>query len=444
MMPSLTTVILAAGKGTRMKSAQPKAMQLLAGKPLITHLINSVRHLTDHILVVVGPDMAELEKEVRPFETIIQTERKGTGHAALTASEILKNEGDVLILYADNPLVTPETLAALVALHRQHKGSLTLTGMNLQNPSHYGRLIKNDEGTIERIVEYKDATPEERMMTLCNAGMLCADASSLKKWLRQLTPSNAQNELYLTDIVAFAAQEGPVFCLEADPEELVGINSRAELAEAEHILQNRYRLKAMESGVTLQDPSSTYLSMDTSIESDVLIEPHVFIGPQVTIKTGAHIRAFSHLEGCTIEKNAVIGPYARLRPGTICEENAHVGNFVELKNTILGKQSKANHLSYLGDCSIGENTNIGAGSITCNYDGFFKHKTSIGANAFIGSNTIMVAPVTIGAYSITAAGSVLTDDVPDKAMAFGRARQIILKGRGLAHQQALKTKKEQN
>ncbi|UMM63241.1 bifunctional UDP-N-acetylglucosamine diphosphorylase/glucosamine-1-phosphate N-acetyltransferase GlmU [Aristophania vespae] len=443
MTPSLTAVILAAGKGTRMRSSKPKAMQPLAHKPMVAHLIDSVARLTDKIIVVIGPDMADLEQAVAPHKVIIQTERKGTGHAALTASKAF-GEGDVIILNADNPLVSSETLASLVKLRRTEKAALTVIGMNLDDPAQYGRLVQNQHGEIERIVEYKDATEQERSITLCNAGMICAPASSLRKWLKDITPHNAQNELYLTDIVGFAAKEGSVLCLQADQDELVGINSRAELARAEQLLQKKLRLRAMDNGVTLIDPSSVYFSADTIIEPDVLIEPNVFIGPGVTIKTGAHIKAFSHLEGCVVGENSLIGPYARLRPGTICEEGTHIGNFVELKNTTLGRKSKANHLTYLGDSEIGPNVNIGAGTITCNYDGYFKHKTTIGAHSFIGSNTIMVAPLKIDDNTLIAAGSVLTKDVPSGAMAFGRAQQVNIEGRGSAYKERLKAKKDQS
>ncbi|MXV35286.1 MULTISPECIES: bifunctional UDP-N-acetylglucosamine diphosphorylase/glucosamine-1-phosphate N-acetyltransferase GlmU [unclassified Saccharibacter] len=442
-MTSMTTaVILAAGMGTRMKSRSPKAMQRLANRPMVTHVIEMASAIVDRIVVVVGPDMTELEETVAPHQTVVQKERLGTGHAALTAMPYV-GEGDVVFLYADNPLLTSRTLERLLRA-RQNGARLSLLGMRPANPAHYGRLVAGRNGTIERIVEYKDASPEERAITLCNAGMMCADASLFRQWLEKIEPNNAQGEYYLTDVVSLASSSGEVCCVEGDENELIGVNSRMELARAEALLQDRLRLQAMENGATLVDPASIFLSADTQISPDVTIEPHVFLGPQVILREGCTIRAFSHLEGCIVEANAAIGPYARLRPGTTCSEGSHVGNFVELKNTVLGEGSKANHLSYLGDTTIGEKTNIGAGTITCNYDGVFKHKTTIGNNSFVGSNSIIVAPVTVGDNTLIAAGSVITENIPNKAMALGRAKQVIKAERGLAYQRALKTKKEQS
>lgn len=442
MTSTTTAVILAAGMGTRMKSRRPKALQRLAHRPMIEHIITTAEQLFDHIVVVIGPDMDDLAHIVAPHKTVVQQERLGTGHAALTAMPLVE-EGEVAILYADNPLITAHTMARLVQTYRQG-AHLSLLGMRPHNPAQYGRLVTTKEGRVQKIVEYKDATAQERAIPLCNAGMMCADARQLQGWLQQIAPNNTQGEYYLTDVVALAAKNGEVTYVEASEDELIGVNSRAELAEAERQLQQRLRLQVMEAGVTLIDPPSVFLSADTVVGEDITIEPHVFIGPHVVLKSGCTIRAFSHLEGCTVEKNAVIGPYARLRPGTVCEEESRVGNFVELKNTHLGKQSKVNHLSYIGDADVGEGANIGAGSITCNYDGFFKHKTHIGPHSFIGSNSIMVAPLSIGAYTVSAAGSVLTQDVPSDAMAFGRARQVNKTGRGRAHQNTLKAKKGQN
>lgn len=441
-MSSVTTaVILAAGMGTRMKSRLPKAMQRLGNRPMISHLIDTAEKVVDQIVVVIGPDMEQLARVVTPHKTVVQSERLGTGHAAKIGLDAIQ-EGRAIILYADNPLLTQETMQHLLAAYTQET-SLALLGMTPNTPGHYGRLITNKEGGVTRIVEFKDASEEEKQITLCNAGMMCADVKHLKEWLGKITPNNAQNEYYLTDIVQLAAQQGRVSCVEGSENELAGINSRTELAIAENRLQERLRQHAMEQGVTLVDPSSIYLSTDTVLASDVTIEPNVFIGPNVTLHEGCTIRAFSHLEGCTVHSGAIIGPYARLRPGAICEAESHVGNFVELKNATLGRGSKANHLSYLGDAKIGEYSNIGAGSITCNYDGVFKHQTTIGSRCFVGSNSIMVAPVQIGNDALTAAGSVITQSVPAEALAFGRARQTNKMGQGLALKQALKKKKEQ-
>ena len=441
MSSTTTAIILAAGMGTRMKSRHPKAMQRLGNRPMIWHLIETARKVVDRIVVVIGPDMDELARTVAPHETVIQNERLGTGHAARTGVEIL-DEGKAVILYADNPLLTADTMKRLLDAH-EGDNVLSLLGMRPRDPGHYGRIITGPDGRAERIVEYKDASEEEKNITLCNAGMMCADVTDLKEWLGSITPDNAQKEYYLTDIVALAARKGRVSCVEGSEEELAGINSRSELAQAESRLQARLRHQALEQGVTLVDPASTFLDSDTVLASDIVIEPHVFIGPGVTLEEGCTIRAFSHLEGCTVKAGAVIGPYARLRPGTVCRENSHVGNFVELKNTDLGAGAKANHLTYLGDSQIGNESNIGAGSITCNYDGVFKHRTIIGERCFIGSNSIMVAPVRIGDDAMTAAGSVITDVVPSAALAFGRARQENKHNKGLALQQALRKKKEQ-
>lgn len=441
MSSTTTAIILAAGMGTRMKSRLPKAMQRLGNRPMIWHLIETARQVVDRIVVVIGPGMDDLAKQVAPHETVIQYERLGTGHAAKTGVDVL-DEGRAVILYADNPLLTVNTMQQLLDAH---KGGhiLSLLGMRPTVPGHYGRVVTGTNGEVERIVEYKDASDAEKNITLCNAGMMCADVSRLKDWLGRITPENAQNEYYLTDIVALAAQQGQVSCVEGTEAELAGINSRAELAEAENRLQQQLRQKALEQGATLVDPSSIFLDPDTTIANDVVIEPHVFIGPGVTLEEGCVIRAFSHLEGCVVKNGAIIGPYARLRPGTICHENSHVGNFVELKNTELGVGSKANHLTYLGDAQIGVASNIGAGSITCNYDGVFKHKTTIGDRCFIGSNSIMVAPIRIEDDAMTAAGSVITQVVPSGALAFGRARQENKEDKGRALQQALQKKKEQ-
>lgn len=441
MSPTTTAIILAAGMGTRMKSRLPKAMQRLGNRPMIWHLIETARQVVDRIVVVIGPGMDDLAKQVAPHETVIQYERLGTGHAAKTGVDVL-DEGRAVILYADNPLLTVNTMQQLLDAHKEGD-ILSLLGMRPTVPGHYGRVVTGTNGEVERIVEYKDASDAEKNITLCNAGMMCADVSRLKDWLGRITPENAQNEYYLTDIVALAAQQGQVSCVEGTEAELAGINSRAELAGAENRLQQRLRKQALEQGATLVDPSSIFLDPDTTIANDVVIEPHVFIGPGVTLEEGCVIRAFSHLEGCVVKNGAIIGPYARLRPGTICHENSHVGNFVELKNTELGVGSKANHLTYLGDAQIGVTSNIGAGSITCNYDGVFKHKTTIGDRCFIGSNSIMVAPIRIEDDAMTAAGSVITQVVPSGALAFGRARQENKEDKGRALQQALQKKKEQ-
>ncbi|MGL4686394.1 MAG: bifunctional UDP-N-acetylglucosamine diphosphorylase/glucosamine-1-phosphate N-acetyltransferase GlmU [Commensalibacter sp.] len=421
-------VILAAGMGTRMKSRLPKALQPLAGKPMLRYLLDHVEQVFDRIVVVIGPDMEEVAKIAAPHQIVVQKDRLGTAHAALQAEAYFGN-GEVAVLYADNPLITSETLKSLLKTRQQDGVTMALMAMLCDDPKAYGRVIEN-HGWVERIVEYNDATPEEKAVRLCNAGVLCASADFLKKCLHQVKNDNSKGEYYLVDIVKLAVEDGKkVKAHRAPEEELRGINSKSELAEAEQIVQKHLRKKAMDNGVTMIAPETVYLSADTILEPDVLIYPHVVFGLNVQVKTGVEIRSFSHLEGCNIEENAIIGPFARLRPGSHIGNAAHVGNFVELKATYLGDGAKANHLTYLGDAEIGSKTNIGAGTITCNYDGVNKHRTIIGKEVFIGSDSILVAPVTIGDKSLIAAGSVLTQDVPDGAMAFGRAKQVNKAGR---------------
>lgn len=438
--PRTTAIILAAGLGTRMKSRLPKALHRLGNQPMINHLIATARQVFDDVVVVTGPDMPELEKAVRPFRTVTQVERLGTAHAANTARDLFGN-GDVAILYADNPLITADTMQRLLEARRQG-ASLALLGMRPAEPGRYGRIVE-DHGRVVKIVEFKDATEEERRITLCNAGVMCAGADDFRTWLANVRDDNAQGEYYLTDVVEMAAKAGPVICVEALEAELAGVNSRSELARAEATLQTRLRNAAMDAGVTLVAPESVFLSTDTVLEADVTVEPNVFFGPGVTVRSEALIRAFSHLEGCEVGEGAMIGPYARLRPGTLCAAHTHVGNFVELKNVELGEGAKANHLTYLGDASVGAGTNVGAGTITCNYDGVFKHRTMIGERVFVGSDSILVAPVSIGDDALIAAGSVITHDVPAGDLALGRARQTLKSGRGLQIKQSLKARKEQ-
>ncbi|MCX7380943.1 MAG: bifunctional UDP-N-acetylglucosamine diphosphorylase/glucosamine-1-phosphate N-acetyltransferase GlmU [Alphaproteobacteria bacterium] len=423
-----TAVILAAGFGTRMKSALPKTLHKVAGKPMLRHLIDSCAEVFDRIVVVVGPETEAVGRAAAPWPAVVQVERLGTAHAALQA-EAHFGEGEVAVLYADNPLITPATLRRLLDRRAQGDIGLALLAMRPTDPAKYGRVI-GAGGFVERIVEYKDATEAERAVGLCNAGVLCADAGRMLAWLRAVKNDNEAGEYYLTDTVALACAEGAlVAAVEAPESELLGINSRAEQARAEAEVQKRLRAAAMDAGVTLIAPETVFFAMDTVIGNDVIVEPNVVFGPGVRIESGAHIRAFSHLEGCVVQSGAIIGPYARLRPGADIGAGAHIGNFVEVKAASIGAGAKANHLSYIGDASVGPRTNIGAGTITCNYDGFSKFRTTIGADAFIGSNSILVAPVTIGDGAITTAGSVITADVEPDAMAFGRARQEVRPGR---------------
>ena len=423
-------ILLAAGQGTRMRSALPKTLHPIAGRPMLRHLLASVEQVFDRMVVVVGPEMPALEKAAAPHPTVVQAERLGTGHAALQAAPLLEGfKGDTAVLYADNPLIGAETLRRLRAA-RQGAG-LALLAMRPADPAKYGRVLTDASGAVTRIVEWADATEAERAVGLCNAGVVCAAASDLFRWLRMVRNENRQGEYYLTDVIAIAAAEGVrVVAVEAPEAELRGINSRAELAEAEAEMQRRLRRAAMDGGATLIQPESVVFSHDTVLGRDVTVGPNVVFAPGVTVEDEVEIRAFSHLEGCTVRRGAVIGPFARLRPGTVVERGAHVGNFVELKGAVLGEGAKANHLTYLGDAEIGAGANIGAGTITCNYDGVNKHRTVIGEGAFIGSDTALVAPVKVGARAITAAGSVITEDVPDDALAIARGRQANKEGRG--------------
>ena len=431
---SNTAILLAAGFGTRMKSAMPKAMHRIAGRPMLTHLIESCAGVFDRIVVVVGPGMDALAAIAAPHAVVVQHDRLGTAHAALQAAGYF-GTGDVTVLYADNPLIRPDTLRRLLAERGQ--AGLALLAMRPADPGRYGRVVM-DGADVTRIVEWADANEAERAIGLCNAGVLCAPAAAFVGWLRAVTPS-PKGEYYLTDCVALARADGVrVAAVEAPAEELRGVNSRAELAEAEATVQGWLRTAAMAGGATLTAPDTVMLSADTVLAPDTVVGPYVVFGPGVRVETGAEIKAFSHLEGAHVGEGAVIGPYARLRPGTVVEADAHVGNFVELKATRLGTGAKANHLSYLGDSTVGPGTNIGAGTITCNYDGYAKHRTTIGAGVFVGTSAVLVAPVTLGDGAFVAAGSVITRDVAADDMAFGRAQQTVRAGRAKLYRDARK------
>ena len=412
-----------------MKSALPKALHRIAGRPMLNHLIAQCETVFDRVVVVIGPGMAGVAKEAAPHTVVVQEDRLGTAHAALQA-EAHFGDGDVAVLYADNPLIRPETMRRLLAA-RQEAG-LALLAMRPLDAGKYGRVILRG-GNVERIVEWADATEAERGEGLCNAGVLCASAGDFRRWLHAVRPSAAKGEFYLTDCVALANAEGQrVSAVEAPWEELRGVNSRVELAEAEATVQSWMRIAAMEAGVTLTAPGSVQFSWDTQLAADVTVGPNVVFGPGVTVETGAEIRAFSHLEGCRVGPGALVGPFARLRLGTVLEADVHIGNFVEVKATRVGRGAKANHLTYLGDSEVGEKTNIGAGTITCNYDGFNKFQTKIGAGVFVGTASVLVAPVRLGDGAFVAAGSVVTRDVPADAMTFGRAQQVDKPGRAAA------------
>jgi bifunctional UDP-N-acetylglucosamine pyrophosphorylase / glucosamine-1-phosphate N-acetyltransferase len=424
---STNLIILAAGKGTRMNSDSPKVLHAVAGAPLLIHAMKAGASLEPaRTVIVAGHGADEVSKAARAYdesaEIVLQTEQNGTGHAVLCTKDALaKATGDVLVLYGDTPFISPETLSDM----RDARATfdVVVLGFEAADPARYGRLVM-DGNTLERIVEFKDASDDERAITFCNSGVILCSAAHMFELLAQVTNNNASGEYYLTDIIGLARAAGlSATAVACDEAETMGVNSRADLAAAEAAFQARARREALEAGVTLTAPETVFFAHDTYIGPDTIVEPNVVFGPEVTIENGAHIRAFSHIEGAHVSRGAVVGPYARLRPGAELSENVHVGNFVEIKNATLAEGAKANHLTYIGDASIGEGTNIGAGTITCNYDGVFKHHTHIGARAFIGSNTMLIAPVSVGDEAMTATGAVVNKDVPEGAMAISRTPQ---------------------
>ena len=433
-IPNFAVVILAAGQGTRMRSDTHKVLHPIAGKALLMHLLDSVDRLgAEKRVVVVGKGRDQVEKALGGREVTIahQAEQKGTAHAVQQARDALAGyEGAVLILYGDTPFVEPETLKRMLDRLDGNGGpGVVVLASTPDDPLKYGRIILGEGDHIAKMVEYKDATEEERAVRLCNSGMMAVRAKDLFRWLDQVGNDNAAGEYYLPDVVNIAAAEGrDAVVIEGDPYETAGVNSRAELAHLELDWQRRRREQALQDGATLIDPESVWFAADTRLGRDVTVEPHVVFGPGVEIADGATIKAFSHIEGAIIATKAVIGPFARLRPGAKIGEKAKVGNFVEVKKAVLGPGAKANHLSYIGDADVGADANIGAGTITCNYDGFGKYSTVIGAGAFIGSNTALVAPVTVGDGAIVGAGSVITKDVEADSLAMERNEQKGIAG----------------
>ena len=419
-----TAIILAAGLGTRMRSRLPKVLHRLAGVPMLTHLIGNLEGAYQRIIVVTGPDMAEVATCAAPHRTVIQHERRGTADAARAAQDWF-GDGLVSLVYGDNPLLSPAIFQSLLAaVGGASKADLALIGTRPREPGSFGRIIAQGDA-VERIVEFADASADERAVDLCNVGGFTAQAEDIRRWLGAIDNNNAKGEFYLTDLVARARAEARlVQVIEAPWEDCLGVNSRAELAVAEASVQGRLRAAALAAGVTMTAPETVFLAADTVLEADATIEPNVIFGPGVRVARDVTIRGFSYLEGCTIEAGAVIGPFARVRPGSVIEQAAHVGNFCEVKATRLGAGAKVNHLSYLGDAEIGARTNIGAGTITCNYDGKVKHRTVIGADVFVGSDVALVAPVRVGDGAIIAAGSIITEDVAPDALALARARQV--------------------
>ena len=441
---SLAVVILAAGRGTRMKSASPKVMHALAGRPMIQTLIETIEGLSpEKIIVVAGPDMPELEKAAAPHSVVVQAQRDGTGGAVRCALPALKGfEGNVLIVLGDTPLVKKETLRALIKA--KGSGALSVLGCKMSDPAGYGRLKMAADGSLEAIVEDRDANLADKAIDLVNTGVFCVDSAKLAGWLSKLDNKNAQGEYYITQLPALAvADGGKVFISTTKDEgEVRGCNTRGDLALLEKTLQDRLRAKHMAAGVSLQDPQSVYFSCDTQVASDVVIEPQVFFGPGVRVEAGAHIKAFSHIEGSAIGKNVSVGPFARWRPGAEIGSGARIGNFVEIKASKIGKRSKIGHLAYVGDCEMGEDVNFSAGAITVNYDGFQKHKTVIGKGVMVGSNVNLVAPVRIDNGAFVAAGSTITEDVPANALSIARDVAEIRKGWAAAYRKKKAAKKK--
>lgn len=427
-------VILAAGKGTRMKSALPKVMHAVGGRPMMDWSIALARDAgCARIVAVVHPSqdvlIAHLESAHPDVAIAFQDPPQGTGHAVRCAEDALQGfDGELAILYGDSPLVPVAVIEALfdgVACG----AALGVLGFEAADPGLYGRLITNAAGDLEAIVEAREATPEQLKVRICNSGVMAGHAKAVFRLLQKITNSNAKGEYYLTDLVGLARAEGGRCALvTATEDDLIGCDSKSDLAEAEGIFQARARKSLMESGVTLVAPETIFVSYDTAIAADVVVEPHVVFGPGVSVAAGVRIRAFSHIEGAVIGEGCEIGPHARLRTGTVLGRDVRIGNFVETKNTAMGDGAKANHLAYLGDGAIGSGANIGAGTIFCNYDGFQKHQTNVGAGAFVGSNSALVAPVSIGDGAYIGSGSVVTKDVPADALAVGRAPLMTREG----------------
>ena len=425
-------VILAAGLGTRMESAVPKVLHRLAGRPMLAHLLATISPLgLDPVVVVTGKGMDTVAEAAAPYKTVVQDPPLGTGDAVLAAKDALGGfEGTVLVLFGADPLITPGTITRVLAARQQKpRPAIVVLGFRASDPGTYGRLVTAPDGSLEAIAEAGDAAPEQLAITLCNSGLMAIDAKHLWGWLDRLGDDNAKGEYYLTDIIALARADGlPCAVVEGDEAELIGIDSRADLARAEATVQNQLRRAAMDAGATLTDPDSVTFNFDTRLGRDVTIGPNVVFGPGVVVGDGVEIRAFCHIEGAAIASGAIIGPFARLRPGADIAGEAHIGNFVEIKNADIGQGAKINHLTYIGDARVGSGANIGAGTITCNYDGFEKHHTDIGRGAFIGSNVALVAPVKVGDGAIVGAGSVITKDVAKDGLAVTRSKQREIKG----------------
>ncbi|MEE4288270.1 MAG: bifunctional UDP-N-acetylglucosamine diphosphorylase/glucosamine-1-phosphate N-acetyltransferase GlmU [Erythrobacter sp.] len=445
-MTDFAVIILAAGKGTRMKSDLHKVLHPIAGKPMLMHLVDTLTELEPVRLVVVAGDRREqLDKALGGHDvtTALQEQQLGTAHAALQAKEALAGfSGHVLVCFGDVPMVRAATVRRLLdALDAQAR--VAVLGFRPADPLAYGRIIADADGSVRKMVEYKDASAEERAVDLCNSGLIAAHSDDLWPLLDAVGNDNAAGEYYLPDVATGAIAQGHrVTVIETDADEVAGVNSRAELAALEARWQAARREAAMADGASLLAPETVFFSHDTVLGRDVTIEPNVVFGPGVTIADNVHIKAFSHIEGARIASGAAVGPFARLRPGAVMEEGSFVGNFVEMKAATLGPGAKASHLTYLGDATVGAGANIGAGTITCNYDGYFKYRTTIGERAFIGSNSALIAPVTIGADAIVAAGSAVSRDVAPGELRMVRAEQLVKDGWADRFHDAMKRKKE--
>lgn len=438
-------IVLAAGMGTRMKSARPKVMHAVGGRPLVNHVLATLKELNvERVVVVIGPGMDDVAKAVAPHPTVVQSDRLGTGHAVLQAKEALKDfAGDIIIAYGDTPFVSTEAYMRLqTARAEAHGPQIIAMGFLPEDASGYGRLLIGPKG-LERIVEEKDATPEERRVRVCNSGIFAVDAATLWEMLAKVDQNNAKNEYYLTDIVKHARAAG-ILCgvVHGEEDELLGINSRSDLASAEALFQNNMRRRAMNNGATLIDPNTVYFAADTVIGQDVEIGPHVFFGSRVTVANNVIIKGYCHIEGAEIQHGATVGPFARLRPGAVIGPDAHIGNFVEVKNATIEKGAKVNHLTYIGDARVGAGANVGAGVITANYDGYNKSFTDIGAGASIGSNSVLVAPVTLGDGAMTGAGAVVRKDVPADALVVNDGGQKIVPGFAAKYRAQKKAQKD--
>ena len=438
-------ILLAAGQGSRMNSNLPKVLHQIGSAPLAVHALRAAATLApEKTVVVTGHEAGLVEATLsKHYDDLIftrQTEQQGTAHAVEQTRAALKGfEGDAVVLYGDTPFVSGETLRHMA--DARETAEVVVLGFQAKRPGRYGRLVTN-VGSLEKIVEAKDATAAQLAVNLCNSGVIMCRSELMFELISEVENNNASDEFYLTDIVGLARERGlPAVAVTCDEAETLGINTRQELAAAEATFQARMRAEAMENGVTMADPDSTYFAFDTVLGRDAVIGPNVVFGLDVTVESGAEIKAFCHLEGCHVAQGAVVGPFARLRPGTEMEEGAKVGNFVEIKNATLAEGAKVNHLSYVGDAQVGANANIGAGTITCNYDGVFKHRTTIGAGAFIGSNTLLIAPVDVGAEAMTGSGTVVTENVPDGDLALSRVRQTNKAGIARKLMQILRAKK---